>query len=141
MDLFTSEYTFSEILNYNPTVGMDEFGTRLPAVGYDSTSMIYNMGDTGIIQFWPFIMLLKLFFFRRLAKCKVKYVEKSEELSISLFYNWPLRFLLEFYLELCIGSIIKYEAATYDFTTFCNSLDSVLGFFWLAMILLAPIVF
>jgi hypothetical protein len=49
MDLFTSEYIYSEVLNYNPTVGMEEYGTRLPAVGYDSTSMIYNMGDTGII--------------------------------------------------------------------------------------------
>ena len=49
MDLFTSEYTYSEVLGYNPTVGMDEFGTRLPAVGYDTTSMIYNFGDTGII--------------------------------------------------------------------------------------------
>jgi len=49
MDLFTSEDTYSQILMYNPTVGMEEFGTRLPMVGYDTTSMVYNMGDTGVI--------------------------------------------------------------------------------------------
>jgi hypothetical protein len=138
MDLFTSEYTYSEILNYNPTVGMEEYGTRLPAVGYDTTSMIYNMGDTGIVQFWPLIMLLKLFLFTQIAKYRMNYVNKVKTLTVSLFYNWPLRFFLEFYLELSIASIIKFEAKTYDLTTFCNFFDTVLGFFWLALILAAP---
>ena len=49
LDLFTDEATFSETFNYNPEDCMEEFDDRFTLLGFDTTSIIYNLGDLSII--------------------------------------------------------------------------------------------
>lgn len=86
-------------------------------------------------------MLLQLLLYKVMAKFRPKFLEKSEALSISLFCNWPIRFFLEFYLEMCISSIIKYQAQTYDFSTRTNAFDSSIGYIYLVATISAPFLF
>ena len=48
-----------------------------------------------------------------------------------MFFNWPLRFFMEAYLELNIGSLIKYLSDEHSFATNPDSLDTFLAYFYL----------
>jgi hypothetical protein len=67
-----------------------------------------------------------------------------------LQYGWPMRFVLEAYMELCIASIIKFDGYRYEehpypnqwnysFATAADSFDAFLGVFYLILIAVAPI--
>ena len=49
MDLFTNDTIFKEVLNYNPTSGLDPYNDSFNDLGFDSMSMVYNLGDLSII--------------------------------------------------------------------------------------------
>ena len=68
LDLFTDENTYSNTLNYNPIYGMEELNERFDLLGYDTQSMVYNLGDLSLIQFWIFIKLIYLGIYFLLSK-------------------------------------------------------------------------
>ena len=49
LDLYTNEETFSETFNFNPEDCMDEYSEKFSLLSYETTSMIYNLGDLSII--------------------------------------------------------------------------------------------
>ena len=67
LDIFTSEEIFSETFNYTPTIGLEEYGDRFTLLGYDTMSVVYNLGDLAIIQFYIGIIILKVIWYKFLS--------------------------------------------------------------------------
>jgi hypothetical protein len=57
LDLLTSETMFSATFDYNPMYGMSEYNDRFGLLGYDTQSVVYNLGDLSVLQFWVFFKL------------------------------------------------------------------------------------
>jgi hypothetical protein len=53
-------------------------------------------------------------------------------------FNWPLRFLMEAYLEICFGSWMKYLKEDLTFGSKTDAMDSVLAWFYLIIGSLCP---
>ena len=53
--------------DYNPLDGMDGFSDNFDLLGYDSKSMVYNLGDMTILQFWVFFKLAFMLTYKYLA--------------------------------------------------------------------------
>jgi hypothetical protein len=58
--LVGTEDLFAGVFNYEPTKGMEPYNERFLMLKYESTSVVYNLGDVSLIQFWIFF---KIFFF------------------------------------------------------------------------------
>ena len=126
---------------------MEEFDERFTLLGYDSTSIVYNLGDLAIIQFWIFIELIFLGLLKLLskveryeciAKRKEKFVAKYQKIKLSVLWNWPIRFIFEAYLELSIATILKFKAMTYSYSTAADVFDTVLGIFYVILVVTGP---
>jgi hypothetical protein len=114
LDLITDDDLWVGTFNYEPSVGMDPFNNRFELLSYETKSIIYNLGDLSIMQFYVFVGLIWLLIYYLLvkasccchcmAKRKEKYEKKYGEQKKELFYNWPIRFLFEAYLELAMAT-------------------------------------
>ena len=49
LDLMTDENFFSNTLDYNPQDGMVAYNERFELLGYDTTSIVYNLGDMSLL--------------------------------------------------------------------------------------------
>jgi hypothetical protein len=132
-DLFTNEEIFAKVFFFTPTVGLEPYNDNFESLGFESASMIYNLGDLAVIQFY----LLFLIIFLLIAKMckKQKYVKQYSD---ALFWNFPLRYVISGYIELCLGSIIKFYDDSYVFDTNSDATDTILSCFYLGVIVLFP---
>jgi hypothetical protein len=55
-------------------------------------------------------------------------------------FNWPLRFFLEAYLEICFGSWMKWLKDDFSYATKTDAIDSVLAWFYFVLSGLIPFV-
>jgi hypothetical protein len=133
-DLFTNEEVFTNVFFFTPTVGLEPYNDNFENLGLDSASMVYNLGDLAVIQFY----LLFLILFLLIAKMckKPKYVKRYSD---ALFWNFPLRYVISGYIELCFGSLIKFYDESYVFDTKSDATDTVLSCFYLGIIVLLPL--
>ena len=105
---------------------MVAYNARFELLGYDTTSIVYNLGDMSLIQFWVFVKVLILLFYGLLSKmycceCMAKkqkhYIGKFKAEKISIFFNWPIRFIFESYLELAVSTLVKFCTWNYSMET------------------------
>jgi hypothetical protein len=54
-------------------------------------------------------------------------------------FNWPLRFFLEAYLEICFGSWMKWLRDDLSFTTKTDSMDTTLAWFYFVLSGFVPV--
>ena len=55
-------------------------------------------------------------------------------------FNWPLRFFMEAYLEICFASWMKWIEDDLSYESKTDSIDTVLAWFYLVISCLVPIV-
>jgi hypothetical protein len=161
-DFATSDYVFNEVLFYSPqnALTLTAYNEKFNNLGFDSMSMVYNMGDLSLIQFFVLVLVGQLIYFKLLACCKESAKVKARKTSVKLMFNWPIRFFMEAYLEICFGSWMKFlrgdltfkatfEQANTDSTqtaeevtiyTKTDAMDSFLGWFWLVLSVLIPVI-
>jgi hypothetical protein len=127
---------------------MNEYNDRFSLLGYDTQSLIYNLGDLGILQFWIFFKLGLLLLFALISstqcctfceKRNEKYSQKYKSEKVSIFYNWPIRFFFEAYLEFSVSTLIKLKGSALSTATFADTFDSALSCFYLALVFIAPL--
>jgi hypothetical protein len=53
-------------------------------------------------------------------------------------FNWPLRFFLEAYLEICFASGMKFLKGDLTFSTKTDSIDTVFAWFYLILAAVVP---
>jgi hypothetical protein len=151
LDLLTDETMYSETFGHNPLYGMNEFNSRFTLIGFDSCSPVYNMGDLAVLQFWVFFKLGYLAAYAFMAKagwyyfCLKKnkeYAKKYAEEKVSIFWNWPIRFVFEAYIEVTVASFLRMKTPDpYSAETGSDFLDSFLGILYMGLTFLAPIFF
>ena len=49
LDLFTNDTIFTEVLCYVPTVGLDPYNEQFEELGFETSSLVYNLGDLSLI--------------------------------------------------------------------------------------------
>ena len=47
--LLTSETMYAETFDYTPIYGMEEYNSRFGLLGYDTQSIVYNLGDLSVL--------------------------------------------------------------------------------------------
>jgi hypothetical protein len=133
-DLFTNEEIFANVFFFTPTVGLEPYNDNFENLGFESASMIYNLGDLAVIQFYLLFLILFLLIAKMCKKPK-----QIKKYSNTLFWNFPLRYVISGYIELCLGSIIKYYDNSYVFDTNSDAIDTVLSCFYLGLIGIFPL--
>jgi hypothetical protein len=136
-DLFTSEELFQDVFQYRPTVGLDAHSPKFEALGFDTRNFFFNLGDISIIQFYPLYLSIKAIF-QKCGCIKACNTHKNETMT-ELFWNWPLRFIIMAYIELSIGSLIKFFSDELSFDhTLVDSIDTAFAYFYLVILPLVP---
>jgi hypothetical protein len=103
-------------------------------------SMVYNLGDLALIQFYLLILILVLVILK-IARCFTSEVEDYvKNTSNLLMFNWPLRFFMEAYMEICFGSWMKIIRGDMSFNTKTDSMDTVLAWFYFVLSWFIPLV-
>jgi hypothetical protein len=115
------------------------YNDRFNELGFDSMSMVYNMGDLSLIQFYVLVLLGRLIFYKLQSCCCSKNKDKASATSLELMFNWPLRFFMEAYFEICFGSWMKYLRDDLKFSTKTDSMDTVLTWFWFSLSFSVPV--
>jgi hypothetical protein len=81
-DFVTNDYVFVNILLYEPSeeLTLTPYNDRFEELGFDSMSMVYNLGDLSLIQFYFLILILKVIFYKLTgicADCREKVTDTS----------------------------------------------------------------
>ena len=131
---------------------MDEFekeneqsDEKFENVGYESTSIIMNMGSL-FISFVIFLTLPALLLCLRPCRSKSRLIkDKSEKISTALKGNLFIRFFLEGCLNIAISSVLNIEHANENgglkWDSSVNAINSVSLIFFTSVILLLPVFF
>ena len=145
-DILPSNDIFSFTLDFS----MDEFekeneqsDEKFENVGYESTSIIMNMGSL-FISFVIFLTLPALLLCLRPCRSKSRLIkDKSEKISTALKGNLFIRFFLEGCLNIAISSVLNIEHANenggLEWDSSVNAINSVSLIFFTSVILLLPV--
>jgi hypothetical protein len=68
LDLFGTEALFGNTFNYEPKEGMEPFNDRFLLLKYETQSVVYNLGDVSVIQFWIFVKIILYVVYKILAR-------------------------------------------------------------------------
>jgi hypothetical protein len=78
---------------------------------------------------------------QKCCKCFKSTPENIAATSHALFWNWTLRFIMEAYLELSFGSLIKFFSNELSFShSKTDSIDTFFAYLWLGILPLVPVI-
>ena len=86
-----------------------------------------------------YYFLGKTTYFGCCTKNSKKYLAKYSEQKTSIFWNWPIRFIFEAYMELTVSTLLKLRGDSYSAASTADFFDSALGLFYLVLVFTAPI--
>jgi hypothetical protein len=131
-------YDYGQFFNFNTEL---EWSTRFDIMSFDSTSFIKILGFLFIILCFILAQFIFLGILKLLSLCCTsKKIDKwVKSLSKDLFWGTPLAFVIESYLDICLGCglfllgaspFVEYQEGDY--------IDSILCWFFAVMIVGVP---